>query len=59
MPSPLQGDNKLLSDSSVNLIESGAVSAVPPLPGGTVSRQDIIARSAYGCRGGICTPRAK
>jgi len=58
MPVPLPGDMALLVSSEVGLLESGAVSAVPPLPGGTVSRKDIIERSAHGCRGGICAPRA-
>lgn len=58
LPKPLDSDFQTLVDAEINLLESGAISKAPPLPGGTYSRTEILAQSAYGCRGGICTPRA-
>ncbi|GMH98283.1 hypothetical protein TrVE_jg6137 [Triparma verrucosa] len=59
-PKPLEADFQTLNDANVNLLESGAVSPTPPLPGTPgVTRQEIIAKSAYGCRDNICSPKAK
>jgi len=58
-PNPLEADFKTLDDANVNLIQSGAISKIPPFPGGSVSREDILALEAYGCRAGVCTPRSK
>lgn len=59
LPKPLDGDFQTLVDAEVNLIKSGAISVCPPLVGAKgFSREDIIAQSAYGCRSGICTPKA-
>jgi len=58
LPKPLEADFQTLNDAEVNLQETGAIAKAPPLPGGSLSRADILAQTAYGCRGGICTPRA-
>lgn len=58
LPKPLAGDMKTLDDAEINLLESGAIAKCPPLAGGDVSRADILAQTAYGCRAGICAPRA-
>jgi len=58
-PNPLKDDFKTLDDANVNLIESGAISVIPPFPGGIASRAEIIAQEAYGCRAGVCSPRPK
>jgi len=58
LPKPLEADFKTLTEANVNLIESGAISKIPPFPGGTVSRSEILAQSAYGCHNGICTPKS-
>lgn len=57
-PRPLDADFKTLDDANVNLLESGAIAKAPPLPGGDFSRADILARSAYGCRAGLCGQRS-
>eukprot|EP00591_Stephanopyxis_turris_P002475 CAMPEP_0195513692 /NCGR_PEP_ID=MMETSP0794_2-20130614/5286_1 /TAXON_ID=515487 /ORGANISM="Stephanopyxis turris, Strain CCMP 815" /LENGTH=517 /DNA_ID=CAMNT_0040641769 /DNA_START=78 /DNA_END=1631 /DNA_ORIENTATION=- len=57
-PKPLDSDFKLLVDAEESLLESGAISKAPPLPGGKVSRAEILAQTAYGCRGGICAPKS-
>jgi len=58
-PKPLKDDLQTLNDANVNLIESGAISKIPPLLGGDISRADILAQEAYGCRAGVCTPKSK
>eukprot|EP00814_Leptocylindrus_danicus_P003489 CAMPEP_0116005368 /NCGR_PEP_ID=MMETSP0321-20121206/1129_1 /TAXON_ID=163516 /ORGANISM="Leptocylindrus danicus var. danicus, Strain B650" /LENGTH=499 /DNA_ID=CAMNT_0003473793 /DNA_START=229 /DNA_END=1728 /DNA_ORIENTATION=+ len=58
LPKPLAADMKGLVDAEVNLIESGAIATAPPLPGGSASRAEIIAESAYRCRAGVCVPKA-
>jgi hypothetical protein len=58
LPKPLDADFQTLNDANVSLLESGAVAKVPPMPGGSSSRADIIAQTAYGCRAGICSPQA-
>ena len=58
LPKPLDSDFQTLVDAEINLLESGAINKAPPLPGGKYSRTEILAQSAYGCRGGICTPKA-
>ena len=59
LPKPLETDFQTLNDAEVNLLESGAIAICPPLPGGDASRAEIIAKTAYNCRAGTCTPRAK
>jgi hypothetical protein len=58
LPRPLDIDMKLLRDAEVGLLESGAVSKCPPLPGGSVSREAILEQTVYGCRDGLCAPRS-
>jgi len=58
LPRPLDADLKALNDAEVNLIESGAITPCPPMPGGKFSLKEIIAQTAYQCRAGVCTPRA-
>ena len=58
-PKPLDSDFQTLNDAEQNLLESGAIAVCPPLPGGKVSRAEIIAQSAYSCRAEFCTPRAE
>lgn len=58
LPKPLAIDMKLLADSEVGLLESGAVAKCPPLPGGNVSREEILKQTVYGCRAGVCAPRS-
>lgn len=59
LPKPLKSDLKALTDAEVGLIESGAITKVPPLVGGKVSRAEILAQEIYQCRGDYCTPRAR
>lgn len=59
LPKPLDADFQTLNDAQENLLESGAISKAPPMPGTKgVTRQEIIAQSAYGCRGDYCSPQA-
>eukprot|EP00566_Odontella_aurita_P009647 CAMPEP_0113574556 /NCGR_PEP_ID=MMETSP0015_2-20120614/27210_1 /TAXON_ID=2838 /ORGANISM="Odontella" /LENGTH=514 /DNA_ID=CAMNT_0000477701 /DNA_START=1 /DNA_END=1545 /DNA_ORIENTATION=+ /assembly_acc=CAM_ASM_000160 len=58
LPKPLDADFQTLADAEVNLLESGAISKCPPLVGGDVSREEILAQTAYNCRAGTCTPRS-
>lgn len=58
LPKPLDADFQTLNDAEVNLLESGAINKCPPLPGGKVSREEILAETVYNCRSGICTTRA-
>lgn len=58
LPKPLDIDMKSLRDAEVGLLESGAVAKCPPLPGGNVSREEILKQTIYGCRGDICSPRS-
>jgi hypothetical protein len=58
LPKPLDIDMKALRDAEVGLLESGAVAKCPPLPGGKVSRAEILEQTVYGCRGDICAPRS-
>lgn len=58
LPKPLDADFQTLNDAEVNLIASGAISKAPPMVGGSVSRVDIIAQTAYKCRGDVCAPKA-
>jgi hypothetical protein len=58
LPKPLDADLKLLKDSEQGLLESGAIVPCPPLPGGKVSREEIIKQTVYQCRVGICMPPA-
>lgn len=57
-PSPLKGDFKLLRDAEVGLVESGAIAEAPPLVGGKFSRAEIIEKTTYRCRQGVCAPKA-
>ena len=58
LPRPLDVDMKALRDAEVGLLESGAVARVPPLPGGDVSREDVLRQTVYGCRADLCAPRS-
>lgn len=58
LPKPLDIDMKSLRDAEVGLLESGAVARCPPLPGGDVSREEILKQTVYGCRADICAPRS-
>lgn len=58
LPKPLDIDMKLLRDAEVGLLESGAVAKCPPLPGGDVSREEILKQTVYGCRADLCAPRS-
>lgn len=58
LPNPLNADMKTLQEAEVSLLEQGAVARVPPLPGGDVSREDILKQTVYGCRDGLCAPRS-
>lgn len=58
LPKPLEADLKLLKDSEEGLLESGAISPCPPLPGGKISREEIIKQTVYQCRADVCMPRA-
>lgn len=58
LPKPLAADLQALVDGEANLIESGAIALAPPMPGSGASRAEIIAASAYRCRGEICAPQA-
>lgn len=57
-PKPLAADLQLLKDAEQNLLASGAIAPCPPLPGGSVSREDIIKQTVYNCRAGVCMPKA-
>ena len=57
-PKPLKGDFKLLRDAEVSLVESGAIAEAPPLVGSEFSRSEIIGKTTYRCRQGICAPKA-
>lgn len=59
LPKPLEADFKALADAETSLIESGAIAVCPPLPGGEVSREDIIKQTVYQCRAGICAPQSE
>mmetsp|Transcript_22 Transcript_22/g.46 ORF Transcript_22/g.46 Transcript_22/m.46 type:complete len:493 (-) Transcript_22:223-1701(-) len=58
LPKPLDIDMQSLRDAEVGLLESGAVAKCPPLPGGDVSREEILKQTVYGCRADICSPRS-
>lgn len=58
LPRPLDIDMEFLADAEVGLLESGAVAKCPPLPGGDVSREEILRQTVYGCRADICAPRS-
>ena len=58
LPKPLDIDMKSLRDAEVGLLESGAVARVPPLPGGNVSRGEILKQTVYGCRADLCAPQS-
>jgi len=59
LPKPLDIDFQTLNDAETNLLGSGAIAVCPPLPGGDKSRAEIIAKTAYSCRAGTCTPQAE
>lgn len=58
LPKPLDIDMKLLRDSEVGLLASGAVAKCPPFPGGVVSREEVLKQTVYGCREDLCAPRS-
>jgi hypothetical protein len=57
-PKPLEADLKLLRDAEVSLLSSGAIAPCPPMPGGRVSRDEILKQTVYQCRKDVCAPRA-
>eukprot|EP00980_Cylindrotheca_fusiformis_P031818 scaffold27034_cov196-Cylindrotheca_fusiformis.AAC.1 len=57
-PKPLAADLKLLKDAEQNLVASGAIAPCPPMPGGKISRDEIIRQTVYRCRDGVCMPKA-
>jgi hypothetical protein len=57
-PKPLAADLKLLKEAEQNLLASGAIAPSPPMPGGKISREEIIKQTVYNCRSGICMPKA-
>ncbi|KAL3807400.1 hypothetical protein ACHAXA_006668 [Cyclostephanos tholiformis] len=58
LPRPLDVDMKSLRDAEVSLLKSGAVAKCPPLPGGDVSREEVLRQTVYGCRADLCAPRS-
>jgi len=59
LPKPLDADFQTLNDAEINLIESGAISKCPPMPGDKFSREEILAQTAYNCRAGVCGQRSE
>lgn len=57
-PRPLDADLQTLRDAEVNLVEQGAIAPAPPKVGGKSSRAEIVEKTLYRCRKGICTPKA-
>jgi len=57
-PKPLDSDFAALASAEQNLIDSGTIAKTPPLPGGKVSRAEILQQTTYGCRAGLCTPKS-
>jgi Domain of unknown function (DUF4336) len=58
-PKPLDQDLQFLRDAEVGLIQSGAIALAPPAVGTNgYSRSDILARTTYRCRNGVCAPRS-
>lgn len=57
-PKPLPADLQALLDAEVELIRSGAIVPAPPKVGGSFSREEIIAKTVYRCRAGVCAPKA-
>ena len=57
-PMPLKADLQTLLDAEVSLIDSGAIVPAPPKVGGDVSRSEILQRTVYKCRSGICAPKS-
>ena len=60
LPKPLEGDFQLLRETEKGLVASGAIALCPPLPGGAVSREEILKQTVYNCRAETCAcaPRA-
>ena len=56
-PKPLDKDLQTLRDAEVSLMASGAIVARPPKLS-KANRAAVLEDSRYGCRKGICTPRA-
>lgn len=56
-PTPLAADLQTLRDAEEYLIESGAIVPAPPKVG-AASRQEILKKTVYRCRAGVCAPRA-
>mmetsp|Transcript_27448 Transcript_27448/g.40309 ORF Transcript_27448/g.40309 Transcript_27448/m.40309 type:complete len:531 (-) Transcript_27448:145-1737(-) len=59
LPKPLEADLETLANADVSLQESGAIAPCPPLPGGKVSREEILKQTVYQCRSDVCAPRSK
>ena len=59
LPKPLEADLKALSDAEESLVQSGAIARCPPLPGGKISREQILAETVYRCRAGICAQKSE
>lgn len=57
-PNALEADLKLLEDAQVTLLGSGVIAPCPPLPGGTVSREDILKQTVYQCRADVCAQKS-
>ena len=57
-PKPLEADLQLLRQADIGLVAGGVIFPCPPLPGGKLSREEILKQTLYQCRKGICAPRA-
>jgi hypothetical protein len=58
-PMPLKADLQTLLDAEEALIDNGSIVPAPPKVGGAFSREEIIDKTSYKCRAGVCSPRAK
>ena len=58
LPKPLEADLKFLKESEQGLIASGAIAPTPPLPGGKISREEILRQTVYRCRADVCAQQA-
>lgn len=58
-PRPLKADLQTLLDADASLVKSGAIAPAPPKVGGNFSRAEIIEKTLYRCRKGVCAPKAE
>lgn len=58
-PKPLDADLQTLRDAEESLVESGAIAPAPPKVGGKFTRAEIIEKTLYRCRRGVCAPKAE